>query len=156
MLWILEGLSIKGLFKRYGEGYLRTLIEGGLFKFEVIHYGIKKATESKIGDCPREPELFSSKWERYEDIFLLLVYPAWSSVQRWVPDEETATEVGRKVKNQGAVNLGMKGWRDDSVRWRGSRRRAGCCCCCYSAVGVTCPVRLPGVAQQTTHYLLVF
>lgn len=42
MLWILEGLSIKGLFKRYDEGYLRTLIEGGLFKFEVIHYGIKK------------------------------------------------------------------------------------------------------------------
>lgn len=73
--------------------------EGGSFKFEVIQYGIHKAMGNKVIECLREPQLFSSKVERYEDVFLLLICPARSSVKRRVPGEENAAEVGRKVKD---------------------------------------------------------
>lgn len=95
---------MKGRLKRYHAGYLRTLIEGDLFKFEVIHCGMKKATGNKIAEYRGEPELFS-EGERYEDVFLLLIYPAWSSVKRWVPHEKTAAEEGRELENQDAANL---------------------------------------------------
>lgn len=45
-------------------------MEGDLFRFEVIHCGIKEATRNKIAECPREPELSSLEGKRYEDIFL--------------------------------------------------------------------------------------
>lgn len=54
---------------------------------------------NKVIECLREPQLFSSKVERYEDVFLLLICPARSSVKRRVPGEENAAEVGRKVKD---------------------------------------------------------
>lgn len=82
---MLEGLSVKGRLKSSHAGYLRTLIEGDSFKFEVVHCGIKKSTGNKIAECPREPELFSLEGQRYEDVFLFLVYPAWPSVKRLVP-----------------------------------------------------------------------
>lgn len=69
--------------------------------------------------------MFSSKVERYEEVFLLLTYPAWSSVKSWFPGEKNTTEDGRKVKNQAAVSLGMKRGQKDSVRWRGGHYCAG-------------------------------
>lgn len=122
--------------------------------------GIKKkiTTGSKIAECPREPELVSSEGERYEDLFLLLIFPAWPSVKRWVPGEMKATEEGRKVKNQDAVNLGMKRWPEDSVKWRGSHGGAGCCC--YYAGGVTCSntpsSRSPAENTLSSSFLSIF
>jgi hypothetical protein len=62
--------------------------------------------------------LFSSKIERYEDVFLLFIYLAWSSVKRWVLGEKKATEEGRKESD--AENLGMKRWPEDrmSENWQ--------------------------------------
>lgn len=56
--------------------------------------------------------------ERVEDMFLLLIYPAWSSGKRRVPGEMKAEEEGRKVKNKGAANLGPKRWQKDRIRRR--------------------------------------
>lgn len=101
-------------------------------KCYIVRY--KKPTGNKIVECPREPGLFSSERERYEDLFLLLIFPAWSSMKRWVPGGMKAAEEGRKVKNQDAVNFGMKRWPEDSVKRRG---RHGCArCYCYWAGGV--------------------
>lgn len=53
--------------------------------------------------------------ERYEDVFLLLTYPPWSSVKRQVPREKTAAEEGRKMKNQMQQIWEFKRWRENSV-----------------------------------------
>ena len=62
--------------------------------------------------------MFLSEQERVEDIFLLLIYPAWSSGKRQLPGEKKAEEEGRKVKNEDAANLGLKRWQKDRIRWR--------------------------------------
>lgn len=74
-----------------------------------------KAEGNKIAGCPREPELCASKVERYEDAFLLHIYPAYSPVKRWIPDEKKVTE---EVKKQDAVTLGKKRWQEVSVSWK--------------------------------------
>lgn len=71
--------------------------------------------------------MFSSEGERYEDVFLSHIYPAWSSVKRWLPGERKAAEEGTEVKNQHAVNETMTRWSEDSVKWRGSHGCAGGC-----------------------------
>lgn len=72
---------------------------------------------SKTAQCPTETELFSSKGDRDKDVFLLLMYPAWPSVKRWVPGEKAAKEEGTKVKNQDTVTLALKRGQKDRVRW---------------------------------------
>lgn len=83
---------------------MRTLVEGDLFKFEVIYMG-KRPQEIRLL-CLREPELFLSSVERYEDTILLFIYPVQSSVKWWVPGEKKATKEGRKGDESRCSELG--------------------------------------------------
>lgn len=74
-----------------------------------------KAEGNKIAGCPREPELCASKVERYEDAFLLLIYPAYSPVKRWIPGEKKVT---KEVKKQDAVTLERRGGRKSASAGR--------------------------------------
>lgn len=87
-----------------------------------------------------------SQGERVEDKFLLLIYPAWLSVKRRVPHERKAEEEERKVKNQDAVNLGLKRWQKDPTRQRAA---------VAVALRLVSPAQapLPVPAQQRTHFI---
>ena len=68
------------------------------------------------------------------------------SVKRRVPREKKAEEEERKVKNQDAMNLGLKRWQKDHVR-----QRAAVAVALHQVPPAQVPLPVP--AQQRTHFI---
>lgn len=114
----------------------------------------------KIAKCPGEPELFSSKGDRDEDVFLLLIYPVWPSVKTWVPGEKAAKEEETKGEESRCSELGTEEGAE------GLCQMESCCGAAAAAAvlmlrlslcsGVTCPDEPSGnnLAENTlpTHF----
>ena len=67
-------------------------------------------------------------------------------MKRRVPRERKAEEEERKVKNQDAMNLGLKRWQKDHVRQRAAAAVALC-----QAPPAQAPLPVP--ARQRTHFI---
>lgn len=90
--------------------------------------------------------------ERYEDVFLFLVYPAWPICEEAGPSEKTAAEEGRKVKSQDAVDLGIY----EVVGRQGQMERQPQYWLLLLLILSPARIHLPVRSQQKTHYLLLF
>lgn len=105
---------MKGPLKRYHEGYLRTLIGEDLFLLKwYIFSGMKKAMGNKMLNVP-ENQNSSSEGLKISFCYSFILWLSHGGV----PRERKAEEEERKVKNQDAVNLGLKEWQDPTRQRR--------------------------------------